>query len=283
MGSMSPATPPRSTEPRGLIIARVAGIELNLDPSWLISLLLLSFVSNWFIVDELVADASSPLGVLLSLGFGLSISACIVFHEFAHAVIARAYGMRVRRITLFLFGGVAQIEHEAPRPAAEFAVALAGPLASVLLATSLAGVARSFAPEATGLHGAWGRMAYLNLLVAIFNLLPAFPMDGGRLLRSSLWALLRARARATRYAVAGGRAFAFLLVAWGIVVVGASAFRDLSGLYTIMIGVFLYNAAGTAGRVEGGDHPNAPGVRLPGVTVPEDHVNALTGRGRDER
>jgi len=267
--------------PRGLIIARVAGIELNLDPSWFLSLLLLSFVSNWFIVAHLIADPSSPLGMLLSVGFGLAISACIVFHEFAHAVIARVYGMRVRRITLFLFGGVAQIEHEAPRPSAEFAVALAGPLASIVLATTLAGVARLFHPASSGLPGPWGRMAYLNLLVAIFNLLPAFPMDGGRLLRSVLWALLKARARATRYAVLGGRGFAALLVAWGVLVVGSSAFRDLSGLYTILIGVFLYNAAGTAGRVEGGERPNAPGLAL--EDDEDADVNIVTGRSRDER
>lgn len=267
--------------PRGFVVARIAGIDLHLDGSWFIALAVLTLVARRFITPAMLAETDTAAAWGLSALLGAAISACIVFHEAAHAAVARAYGMRVRRITLFLFGGVAQIEHEAPRPRAEFAVALAGPLASVVLGAVLAGVARALNPGTEGFVGPWGVFASLNIAVAVFNLVPAFPMDGGRLLRSILWRTLRRRALATRYAVIGGRTFAFLLVAGGVALIGLTAFRDLSGLYTILIGVFLYNAAGTAGRIEGGEHPNAPGLPLPGVSLGDD--DEMTAAGRDGR
>ena len=275
----------RALSERGLVVARIAGIDLHLDPSWFIALVLLTVVSRSFIAPWIVEDPSTPGALVLSVFLGMAISACIVFHEAAHAAVARLYGMRVRRITLFMFGGVAQIEHEAPRPRAEFAVALAGPLASVILATVFAGISMTLNDAAAlrqdALPGAWGRFALLNVMIAIFNLLPAFPMDGGRLLRSALWAGLKRRAAATRYAVYGGRAFAGLLIVYGVVTIALSAFREVGGLYTILVGVFLYNAAGTAGRVEGGDRPNAPSLPLPGIAMGEDEdLNAVTGRPR---
>jgi len=271
--------PPRSA--RGFVVARIAGISLTLDPSWLLSLGLLSWISFELIVRDLLRTVElTPAAIVVCLAFGLAISVCIVIHEFSHAFVARAYGLRVRRVTLFMFGGVAQIEQEAPRPSAEFAIALAGPLASIVLATLLAGVSVIIGDELSDGFGVWAMLGFLNLVIAIFNLAPAFPMDGGRLARSILWAVLGRRARATRMAVFGGRAFAVLLIGWGLVVLGTSSFADFSGAYTVMIGAFLYSAAGSAGKTEGGEHPNQSprALPLPGIPVSEDEdQNVLTG------
>jgi Zn-dependent protease len=255
---------PRSLQ--GVRIARVFGIDLTVHSSWLVSLAILSFVSYDLVVRELVRDAPFGVRSILAVAFALVIAWCIIGHELAHCVVARAYGLRVRRITLFAFGGVSQIDQEAATPASEFFIALAGPLASIVLATALGLIARLLNPGTPSLLGAWGRLAEINLALAIFNLIPAFPMDGGRILRSGLWAGARDRARATRWAVAAARSFAFLLMGAGAVLLlrPHGGDRMPGGVWTLAIGAFIYSMAGSAGRAEGGRTPNegAPPERL---------------------
>src|SRR5438093_333725 len=191
---------------------------------------------------------------------------------------ARAHGIDARRITLFIFGGVAQIGGEAQKPAHEFRIAVAGPLASLLIAGCLAAIARALHPNAGGLagiadHGGlWGNFALVNLALALFNLIPAFPLDGGRLLRAGLWGGLRDRARATRWASNLGKAFAFLFMGAGGAIAGTYALRGdagnaLPGLWYLVLGYFLFSIAGSAGRSEGGAQPRvstaAPPENLP--------------------
>lgn len=242
------------------MVARILGIDVVVHASWLFSIALLALYAKETFVDDLARGASPAEVWLASVTFALPLSACILFHELAHCLVARAYRLPVRRITMFIFGGVSQIEREAPGPAAEFSLALAGPLSSLVLAASLAGVARALNPGIRDLLGVWGAFAIFNLYLALFNLVPAFPMDGGRLLRSMLWAGARNRARATRWAVVAGRSFAFLLIGGGGTLTALAILTEASdatsGVWAALIGLFLFNAAGAAGRAEGGDRPN---------------------------
>jgi Zn-dependent protease len=277
--------PPRRSRPAaGRTVARPFGIELQIHPSWIISLVILSYAGYEGVVSRVIEPQKTSTRLILAVLFGLSIAACIVVHELSHSLVARAYKLPVRRITLFALGGVSQIEKEAPTPGAEFSIALAGPLASVVLAAVFGGVEKVLHPDQAGQIGFWGTIGYVNIYLALFNLLPAFPMDGGRLLRSSIWAF-GSRARATRWAVRIGRTFAIIAMAGGAVLIvaepltSANSGGSFGALWIILIGFFIYNAAGAAGRLEGGERPNertgeGSSVMLPGVqTMPRHHAD----------
>lgn len=247
------------TSPTGLRIARPFGIDLRVDASWSVSLIILSAFAYQVIIPEVAPQAVLGARVALAVLFALPIAGCIVAHELAHSLVARAWGIPVRQITLFAFGGVSQMGGEAPSAAAEYQIAVAGPMASVLIAGATAGVGRALAAGGD-LSGPWGAIAMVNLYLALFNLLPAFPMDGGRILRSLLWAARHSRARATRSAALVGRVFASLFVVAGAATFILSAVKGNagtgSGIWIALVGMFLYNAAQTAGRFEGGELPN---------------------------
>lgn len=259
----SPPSPTRTPRGSGRTIARIAGIDIIVDASWFFSVAIFTWLTRVEIVPGVAPGAAVSVQWVLAFLFTLPLYACIILHELAHSLVARAYGLPVHRITLFMLGGVSQIEREAPTPAAEYHVALAGPLTSLTLAGLLGFVARVLNPSIADLLGPWGFVAYINLALAIFNLIPAFPMDGGRILRSILWAAGRSRARATRWAVRVGASIAVLFIVGGAGMFAVANLRDGSrhdGLWTALVGVFLYNAAHAAGRYEGGEHPNEPPV-----------------------
>ena len=246
---------------RGFRLMRFGPIELRIDPTWFI----------WFVLITLVAKQVTPDFELHSTlvrwsvwaGLALGISACVVVHELAHSIVAIAHGLPGRRITLFMFGGVSHIEREAPRPSVEYQVAIAGPLTSLVLATVFGGVSLLVDPYDQGLAGAWGFVSYVNVWLFVFNLLPAFPMDGGRVLRSVIWRF-RSRARATRLAGVTSRVFAMIFILGGVAMLGSALIggSDLTeGIWLAGIGAFLYNAASAAERLEGGDIPNDPELR----------------------
>jgi Zn-dependent protease len=289
--AMSLKPPRRARTTTGRTIARPFGIELHVHSSWIISLVVLSYVGYQGVSAGGRETQSTSTRLILAVLFGLSIATCIVIHELAHSLVARAYKLPVKRITLFALGGVSQIEKEAASPGSEFAIALAGPLASVVLAAVLGGVEKALHPLHSGRLGFWGDLGWVNALLALFNLIPAFPMDGGRLLRSTLWAL-GSRARATRWAVRVGKTFAVLAMGGGAVLVvaeplvGANSGGSFGALWIILIGFFIYNAAGAAGRIEGSDQPNegdrsgdGSAVMLPGVqTMPRPRADAWERR-----
>jgi Zn-dependent protease len=168
----------------------------------------------------------------------------IVAHELSHAVVARASGIRVHSITLFVFGGVARTERDADTPGREFLIAGVGPLMSLALGGLFWAVA--LAARGEGGFGAAAaivarQLAYLNVLLAVFNLLPGFPLDGGRLFRAVAWKLTGSLGRATRLATRLGRFFGYALAALGI----WQAFRGnpIGGLWLVFIGWFLASAA----------------------------------------
>lgn len=252
------------------MLFRLGPIEIAVHPSWFFIFVVLVLIVRAELVRDLV-DEGSGWAPLLSIAIALLFYTFILLHELSHAIVARAHGIDARRITLFIFGGVAQIGGEAQRPAHEFRIAVAGPLASLLIAGLLAAVSRLMHPEAAGLAGLaeygglWGNLALLNLALALFNLLPAFPLDGGRMLRAGLWGGLRDRVRATRWAAGLGKGFAFILMGAGggiaaSYLMAGDAGGAGTGIWWLVIGYFLFTIAGSAGRAEGGERPRGSAV-----------------------
>jgi Zn-dependent protease/CBS domain-containing protein len=220
-------------------VARVMGIPIYLHFSWLIifGLIVWTLSTGYFPAQypDLPASSYWAKGLVASLLFFVS----ILLHELGHAVVALRHGLRTRSITLFIFGGVAQLEKDPKDGRAEFWMAAAGPLVSLTLAglfytcATLPFVGPSAAAVAKYL-------ALINLILAAFNLIPAFPMDGGRLLRGALWGAM-GKARATRIASGAGTFFAFFLIFAGVF----SLLRgdSLGGFWYILIGWFIKDAS----------------------------------------
>jgi Zn-dependent protease len=230
----------------GLDVARIFGIRLRLDWSWFVVLLLLTWTFATF--DFPLRAPGFPATVYWGLGFAaaLLLFFSVLVHELAHAVTARRRGIPVERITLFIFGGVAEMRMEAKRPIDEFVLTIVGPLTSLAMAGLFWGLGRgAIAAGADGAALLATTLARLNLILAIFNMVPAFPLDGGRVLRSVLWQLTGNLTRATRWAAGVGRLFGWLLIAWGawmFLVMGAR----LAGAWAAFLGWFLAGAAASA-------------------------------------
>lgn len=219
------------------------GFEVRLDLSWLLLALLISWSlgAGMFPADYpgLPSRVYAWMGVAGALGVFFS----IVFHEFSHSMVARHYGMPIKGITLFIFGGVAEMEEEPPGPKSEFLMAIAGPLASFLLAFIFARI------EAIALLRGWptpivgvsSALAYINMVVAIFNLVPAFPLDGGRMLRAALWYFRKDMNSATRIASQMGSGFGFALMLLGVIAFVQG--NIVGGMWWFLIGIFLRGAA----------------------------------------
>lgn len=218
----------------GLGLGRVLGFPVRLDLSFIIGLGTVVALSR-----ELWAPAVTGAAALVWSGaFAVVFFACVLAHELAHAVVARAVGVPTTEIRLFVFGGVARIAAEPATPGDEALVALAGPLTSVTLAGLLALAATAVAGPPGDL------LAWLfagNLVVAAFNLLPGFPLDGGRVARALMWRLTGRRLLATRVTATAGRALAAALVLGGA---GAAIWqRTPRWLLQVVLGLFLWQAA----------------------------------------
>lgn len=227
-----------------LRVATVRDIPIEIHPSWFITFLLvtLTLAVGLFPVDRpgLPAAVYWVMGVAASLLFFLS----VLIHELAHSLVALGHGIPIRRITLFIFGGLAQIGGEPDRPRVEFRVAIAGPLASLALAGLFRLLMQLFAGVgADTLVVFTGYLARINFVLAVFNMTPAFPLDGGRVLRAVLWAWTGNLERATAIAAAIGQGFAMFLIAWGIL--GVLAGQIIQGLWLTFIGWFLQQASQT--------------------------------------
>jgi Zn-dependent protease/CBS domain-containing protein len=229
---------------------RLLGIPISVDASWLIILALLTLsLARGFpvLLREFFPGATPELAPyeywVMGLVTALAFFVCILLHELGHAVMARSRGMPIRGITLFLFGGVAELGDEPPSAATEFLMAVAGPVVSLVLAVAFWVLAE------VGYRAAWpapavlvlGYLALINGMVLLFNLIPAFPLDGGRVLRSILWGTTGDLRRATRWAAMAGQVFAWVLMAWGVVQFFSGNW--LGGIWTGLIGLFLHRAA----------------------------------------
>jgi Zn-dependent protease len=202
---------------RGFKLGSILGFDIRVDLSWLLifSLVLWTLSANLFPLNYpgLPGRTYSIMGIMGALLF----LASILIHELSHSVVARTKGIPVQGITLFAFGGVSQTRMDAENPADEFQIAGVGPLTSLILA-GIAGSVWYFGRSA-GLSlpilGVAAYLAWVNTLLAIFNLLPGFPLDGGRLFRSIIWKFTNNLKKATRIASTGGRILGFSLIAFG--------------------------------------------------------------------
>jgi len=236
----------RSVPLRGFHLFTLFGFEVKLDLSWLLLALLISWSlgAGWFPVQypELSTYAYAWMGIATAVGVFFS----IVFHEFSHSLVARYYGMPIRGITLFIFGGVAEMESEPPDPKSEFLMAIAGPISSFLLA-ALLWAATSFAPLSAlpqPVAGVLSTLAVINFTVAVFNLAPAFPLDGGRVLRAALWHWRRDLKEATFISSRIGRGFGTALMILGVIAfLGGNL---IGGMWWFLIGLFVRGAASSS-------------------------------------
>lgn len=226
-----------------LRLGTILGFEVGVDASWILIAVLLSWslASGFFPArfPDLAVPTYWAMGIAGTLGLFLS----VVLHELSHSLIARRHGVEMRGITLFLFGGVAQMGSEPQTPKAEFRIAIAGPIASVIIGglfflLSLGSAAVSAPTPVTGVLTYLG---LINMVLAVFNLVPAFPLDGGRVFRAVLWHMKGDLRWATRIASQVGSGFGMVLIVLGAM----SLFSGnlIAGMWWMLIGMFLRGAA----------------------------------------
>lgn len=234
-----------------LTLFTLFGFRIMVDASWLLLAVLIVWSLSTGLFPALLPGQTA--GVYWSMGvvglFGLALS--IVAHELAHALVARRHDMPIRGITLFIFGGVAEMEREPPTAKGEFLMAIAGPIMSLAVGflfwaaagISGGGSADPFAeqPGVSPIALVLGYVAFINLLLAVFNMVPAFPLDGGRVLRSALWAWKGDLIWATRIAAAAGSVFAAILMGLGLAsFIGGNV---IGGVWYFILGLFVHAAA----------------------------------------
>jgi len=224
----------------GIPIGRYFGLDVRIDVSWLIifALVTISMVGSF---AQGFPELAPGILWAAALATTLLFFVCLLLHEISHSVVARAKGIEVAGITLFMFGGVSQIRQEPRRPSDEFMIAVVGPVTSALLGLIFLGLRHVFPPDSLS-YEASSWLGRINLGLAVFNLIPGFPLDGGRMLRAAIWSATKDLRRATRIAAFMGSVFAFVLVGWGILEVLATG-RFINGLWIGLIGWFLLVAS----------------------------------------
>jgi len=220
----------------------VFGFNVHLDPSWLILGVLLTWSLARGLFPAYYEGFPDSVYWWMGLAGTLGLFLSIIFHELCHSLVARKFGIPMKGITLFIFGGVAEMGDEPPGARAEFLMSLSGPAASVLAGAVFLG-ANSAAEEflSAPTLAVLEYLGWINLLLAGFNLLPAFPLDGGRILRSILWKWRGSLGRATRTASGIGSLFGILLMLLGLLAIFQG--NPIGGIWWILIGLFLKNAA----------------------------------------
>ncbi|HLE77815.1 MAG TPA: site-2 protease family protein [bacterium] len=223
----------------GFRVARIFGISVEIHYTWLIVFGLIA----WSLAVGYFPRVGPNLGMVtviaLSVTATLLFFAALLLHELAHSYVAIREGLSVRRITLFIFGGVAQMAKEPDTAGGEFRMAAAGPLTSLVIGGLFWGLSRAVGAEAARLLFQY--LGFINVAVALFNLVPAFPLDGGRVLRSAIWYFTGNLTRATLIASSVGQGFAYLMIAFGLLQVFGG--RVGNGMWLVFIGWFLLQAA----------------------------------------
>ncbi len=253
-----------------ITLFKVRGIPISVDWSWFLVLFLVIFWLSRLFGNVLGEESSATAPFLLALVSAFGFFASIVLHELGHAFVARRHGIGITNIQLWIFGGVAQMDRESDSPSTEFKVAVGGPLVTlaIVVVLGLVGLAIGGADEFgkamvlerdSNTSGGLAAVAWLtsiNALVLVFNLLPAFPMDGGRIARSIAWWRTGDRTAATRFAANLGRVFAYLFIAGGLAL--AVSGQVFTGVWLALIGFVINGSARGAamqtrvsGRIEG--------------------------------
>ena len=222
-------------------IGKIAGIEIGVHWSWLFIFVLITWSIAGGILEEFYPEWSDgrrwAVGVIVAGIFFAS----ILLHELSHSLVAKAKGIPVKGITLFVFGGVSSLGREAQSAGEEFQIAIVGPLTSLAIGAFFAilwAALRGPAPEEAAIAG---YLAFINGVIAAFNMLPGFPLDGGRVFRSIVWARNRNLLRATRVASKVGEYLAYALMAGGAI--QFVLFNPIGGVWMFLIGLFLRNAS----------------------------------------
>jgi Zn-dependent protease/CBS domain-containing protein len=227
-------------------LGHIAGIEIGLHFSWFIIafLIAISLESHFHSVRP---DWNQAVVWGVSIGTAVLFFVTLLLHELAHSLVAKSKGLKVRAITLFALGGVSQIESEASDASSEFWIAIVGPLTSLVIGFVLLGIVHSLgwsglgSEPVTPLAAVLVWLGYINVMLGVFNLIPGFPLDGGRVLRAIVWWITKAPEKSTRIAARVGEVVAFLFIIYGLFrfFVGA----NFGGLWLAFIGWFLLEAA----------------------------------------
>ncbi|AMW28995.1 MULTISPECIES: site-2 protease family protein [Arthrospira] len=225
----------------GWRIGSIFGIPLYIDSSWFVIVVLVTLLNSQEYVQW---------GELLSWGAGLAVAlllfGSVLLHELGHSLIAKSQGIQVNSITLFLFGGIASIEKESKTPGQAFQVAIAGPLVSLALFFVLTALAQSL-PEPNLVREIAQRIGEINLVLAIFNLIPGLPLDGGQVLKATVWQITGSRFAGVRWAARSGQ-----FLGWGAIFLGLFALfaaSNYSGLWIALIGLFVIRNASSYSRM----------------------------------
>jgi len=249
---------------RTIRIARIAGIDIGVHYTWIIAFFFITWSLSVGFFPEQYPGWPPTLYWVVGGVSAVCLFGSVLAHELTHSFVAIARGLEVKGITLFIFGGVSSIEMDAEGASDEFLVSIVGPLSSLLLAGVFWFLGRAIPPE-TPLGAIFGYLVLINVLLALFNLLPGFPLDGGRVLRAVLWATTKDYAKATNIAAGVGQAFSFLLIAWGVVQIFSGNF--FNGLWTAFVGWFL-NGAADASRQEVYTRETFDGVKVADLMEP---------------
>lgn len=243
---MQDSSPRESVRRPSLAIGRVAGVPVHLNPSMILLAVLVTVMYGEFVRRQL--ELSQAAGYAVGLGFVLCLLGSVLLHELGHAVTARRFGVGVRGISLELLGGYTEMDRDAPSPRVDLLVSLAGPAVSLVLGLAAAATTRAL-PDRTLLNQVAFQLAVSNLLVAIFNILPGLPLDGGRALRAGVWALTRDRHLGTEVAGWFGRAVALGTAAL-VALLAVLDLRSPIGLVLLLlVALTLWQGAGQAIRV----------------------------------
>jgi Zn-dependent protease/CBS domain-containing protein len=235
---------PGRSHRHGLVSFSVFGVRVSIGITFLLAALLIAWALAVGAFPRLYKGLSPSLYWSMAVVAVLGLSVSIVLHELAHTFTARAFGVHIRRITLFLLGGASELTEQPPSPLAELVIAIAGPALSLVLgvcfAASSAAAARASGP--TAFVSVLNYLGLVNVVLAVFNMVPAFPLDGGRVLRAVIWMGTRDLERATQIAAFIGQLLGFALIAFGVLVALTGGL--VAGLWYVLIGVFLRMAAG---------------------------------------
>ena len=231
---------------QGFRLGSILGFEIRIDSSWFVIFLLILWTLSTGAFPAQFPELSSATHLVMGIAGTVLFFVSLVLHELAHSLVARSKGIPIKGITLFIFGGMARISREATTPGDEFQIAVVGPLASFAIAyfcslTAWLGAGMGWTVAITGVAS---YLAFINFALGIFNLLPGFPLDGGRLFRAIVWKWTGNQTRATKIAASSGKILGFTLVLMGVFLL----FRGLlfNGLWLVLIGLFLQNAAETS-------------------------------------
>ena len=225
-----------------LRLFKLLGFEVRIDWSWIIIAVLIAWSLSTGLFPFHYKNLSTQTYWLMGIAGAAGLFLSIIAHEFCHSLVARKYGLPMKGITLFIFGGVAEMGDEVPSPKAEFMMAAVGPLSSIVIAAIFYGIyTLGKVNFSEPINGIVGYLAFINAILAGFNLVPAFPLDGGRMLRSVLWGWKKNIRWATRVSAGIGSGFGILMIIFGVLHILSGNF--IGGMWWFLIGMFIQGAA----------------------------------------